>query len=448
MSMFIKRLVIPIMIFVVLFTSTHFVFAQTSEEDRARLYSELQALEKEIAQKEAQLNEQRKQSGTIKKDVDLLTSQINLAKTKIKSKNLLIDKLSKEINSRTKTIGVLEDKLDISKDSLTQLLKKTNDLSQENVVYMLLSNESVSDFYQDLDSFASLKKSVKSAVDSIKIVKADTEEEKKNLQDNKDDQVDAKVLLEGQKKQVEKSESEKKKLLAISKDKESAYQKEVAERQKRVTEIKARLFNLAGGSQAIRFDVALGYAEEASRSTGVDPAFVLAILTQESRLGANVGKCFLTDTTTGAGISTGGKVWPNLMKPTRDVKPFLNIVSSLGFDWSKTAVSCPIAGVAGYGGAMGPAQFIPSTWQIFDEKVKAITGSANPWSARDAFTASALYLTQLGARQGSSTSEIKAACKYYGTGGSNCSYGRSVMKLKDSIQADINYLKQYGVSKR
>jgi hypothetical protein len=72
----------------------------------------------------------------------------------------------------------------------------------------------------------------------------------------------------------------------------------------------------------------------------------------------------------------------------------------------------------------------------------------NPWNAEDAFTASAMYLGDLGASTGTYSGEIKAACKYYGSGGTSCSYGTSVMKLKSSIQSDIDYLNEYGVSRR
>ncbi len=137
------------------------------------------------------------------------------------------------------------------------------------------------------------------------------------------------------------------------------------------------------------------------------------------------------------------------MKPSRDIPPFLDITQQLGIDPLKTAVSCPIPSAGGYGGAMGPAQFIASTWKLFVSRLKTALGhDGNPWSAEDAFMASSMYLTDLGAVGTSYSAQIKAACKYYGSGGSSCSYGNSVMKLKASIQADIDYLKQYGISRR
>jgi membrane-bound lytic murein transglycosylase B len=206
--------------------------------------------------------------------------------------------------------------------------------------------------------------------------------------------------------------------------------------------IRSALFSLAGISQKIEFGTALNYANEVSGKTGVAPAFLLAILTQESNLGANVGQCYLTNTETGAGVGKNtGTPFSNVMSPTRDVPVFLNLAVELGINAFRTAVSCPIAGVKGYGGAMGPAQFIPSTWKLFASRLKTILGySANPWSPRDAFMASGLYLADLGADANTASAESRAACKYYGSGGSSCSYSRSVMKLKTTIQNNIDLL--------
>jgi membrane-bound lytic murein transglycosylase B len=256
--------------------------------------------------------------------------------------------------------------------------------------------------------------------------------------------------MQVQQAQVQANEKQKEYLIQVNKTNEKTYAQVVADEQAKAAEIRAKLFNLAGGSVAIPFGTALTYAQNTSAKTNVDPAFLLAILTQESNLGANVGKCYLTNSTTGAGVNIGtGKVWTNLMKPSRDVQPFLAITGALGFNAFKTVVSCPIPSAGGYGGAMGPAQFIPSTWALFQDRLQSALGHfANPWDAQDAFTASGMYLSDLGAVGTSYTAQIRAACKYYGTGGSTCSYGKSVMNLKASIQSDIDYLNEYGISRR
>jgi hypothetical protein len=90
---------------------------------------------------------------------------------------------------------------------------------------------------------------------------------------------------------------------------------------------------------------------------------------------------------------------------------------------------------------MGPAQFIASTWMLFKDKIAraANVTNPNPWNPEHAFIASAIYLSELGARSGSYTAEKNAACRYYSgkacsTGNINNTYGTQVMTKADNIQ--------------
>ena len=141
------------------------------------------------------------------------------------------------------------------------------------------------------------------------------------------------------------------------------------------------------------------------------------------------------------------------MNPSRDVPVFTSLLSRLGRLMEKTPVSCWIAmysggSPTGWGGAMGPSQFIPSTWKLFEDRIEKITGAsiADPWNPRDAITATALYLSDLGAVAGNESSERNAACKYYSgrscASGPGASYGNSVMRKIVAVQADIDKLQR------
>ncbi|PIT90437.1 MAG: hypothetical protein COU22_02190, partial [Candidatus Komeilibacteria bacterium CG10_big_fil_rev_8_21_14_0_10_41_13] len=164
-------------------------------------------------------------------------------------------------------------------------------------------------------------------------------------------------------------------------------------------------------------------------------AFLLAILTQESNLGRNVGTCNRPG-------DPPEKSWKVIMKPTRDQEPFKQITEELGMNPDITPVSCPMfrnGEQLGWGGAMGPAQFIPSTWIAYKGKVAAITGSlANPWDIRDAFLAAALLLKDNGALN----SEWAAAMRYF-SGSTNPAYsfyGDNVVATTEKYQEDIDAL--------
>jgi len=425
------------------------VLLENAQADKARLEAELSKLEKEIAAKQKELDSQKGQSVSISRDISILTSQIAKSKLDIKAKNLTIQKLGGEITEKSKKIETLSKKIDREKESLAQLIRKERLIDDKNILSLILSQDNISDIYGDIEAFAALKRKIQNSVNEIRGIKTLTETERKSLENKKNQETDTKAELENAKAKVELSEAEKKKLLAISKNKETEYQKILTEKAKKRSEILAAIFNLVGGSKQINFETALIYAKEAEKLTGVDPAFLLAILTQESNLGKNVGQCYLTDTVTGDGKGANtGSAQKRVMSPTRDIPVFLDTVSKLGLDYTTTRVSCWIpmyrqtdGSPYGWGGAMGPAQFIPSTWKMFEARLKTVLGySASPWNPRDAFIASAMYLTDLGAVGSSVSAQHKAACKYYGTGGITCSYSNSVMRYKTGIQANIDLL--------
>ena len=85
---------------------------------------------------------------------------------------------------------------------------------------------------------------------------------------------------------------------------------------------------------------------------------------------------------------------------------------------------------------MGPAQFIASTWNLFADRLKSLLGAtADPWGIKDSFTASALYLSDLGASAQTSAKESAAASKYYG---GSSAYAKSVMSRASCIQTFID----------
>jgi len=101
----------------------------------------------------------------------------------------------------------------------------------------------------------------------------------------------------------------------------------------------------------------------------------------------------------------------------------------------------------GWGGAMGPSQFIPSTWELYAKKIATalgISGMPNPWEPEHAFMASSIYLGELGADNGGYTAERTAALKYFAGSNwnkkANAFYGNSVMSLANKIQANIDLL--------
>lgn len=413
-----------------------FLLAETIEEKEARLKAELEKVEQDIAKQQSLLKGQQQQTATIKRDVDVLTTKVNTAQLNIKSKKIEIERLSGDIGDKISTINKLEEKLNKEQRSLAELLRETRELDDNTLAELILEKDSVSTFLVDVGRFQAVQRALQDVLGRVRETKQNTEKVKSLLEVKKDQELDAKQAIEVEKAKVERLNAEKKIYLDASKSQEDAYKKVIAAKEKERATIRNALFSLRGAAN-ITFGQALEYAKVVSAKTGVRPAFLLAIITQESNLGQNIGTCNRPG-------DPESKSWRNIMKPNRDYEPYLRITKELGLDPDSMPLSCPYQG--GYGGAMGPAQFIPSTWEGMKSAVAKLTGNnpPNPWNAQDAFAASGLYLRDLGANTNSYAAERKAALRYYAGSNwnnpKNAFYGDQVMAITTKYQSQIDIL--------
>jgi len=294
----------------------------------------------------------------------------------------------------------------------------------------------------------------------IKTLKVNLEEQKKSLGEEKGNLEQTVQIQTLQKEENANTKNEQEYYLGIT---EEEYQKQLQEKketQEKASEIAARLFKLVGVTEAPNFGEAIGIAKDVANMINIRPAFLLAIISQESAIGRNVGQCYVTNKTTGEGFYKNGNPVSRIMHSTRDLPIFLGMT---GDNFSQTPVSCWIPQCAtygcgylcycgasvnnngsihcnkagyfpfGFGGAMGPAQFLPSTWKLIEDKIKKYSrnNSPSPWNIRESFIASAIYLSDLGAKQ----NEMTAASRYYG---GSYSYALQVKNRADCIQNFID----------
>jgi peptidoglycan hydrolase CwlO-like protein len=430
----------------------HPAYALTDQE-KAALRVEYDQLQAEIAQWQQVLDDTRSKKAGLQGDVTALNAQIAKATAEIAQRNNTITTLASEINQKSAQIDTLEEKISAGQESLAKLLREKHENETQSLVIMALSSENLSSFFSDVTDIDAIDRQLQDLFAQLRSVKDETQKEKEELDDKKSAEQDARHDVEVKKTQVAATQAQKKELLTETTAQEKSYAEVLAERQQKAEAIRSALFDLRD-TQGISFGTALDYATQASVKTGVRPAFVLAILSQESDLGKNIGACLVSSLDTGDGVGKNtGTAYQKVMKAPRDTVPFEQITNSVGLNWSTTPVSCPLgktySASRGYGGAMGPSQFIPSTWQLYASRIESATGvsTANPWDPRDAIMATALYLSDLGADAQTYTAERNAACKYY-SGRScdsksppNASYGNSVVAKADTYQQNIDYLK-------
>jgi hypothetical protein len=401
--------------------------------------------------------------------INAINAEIRLAEQKIKLQNTIISKLSSDIGAKTKVVLGFQQRIDKQSASITDIVKKLNAHDAVSVPAVFLGSKNLSTFYTEVDTLYSLNKQLVGLVNEVKASKADTEQEKKELEDRKDKETDAKYAIESEKKLIDRKKAEKAVILALKTSQYNVAQKLATDKKAKVAEIRSRLFKFQDG-EGITFGEAYDYALKASRTTATRPAFLLAILQQESSkdendvFGKHIGDCFITDFATGDGLNVKKNTTAiRVMKPDRDAPIFLKITEILGRDPKKTPVACwyPYyqgGKPSGWGGGLGPTQFIASTWALYGgypapsynyveskdkiRKALGLSGPSDPFRAEDAITASSFLLSDLGAGLQTASAEKKAACRYY-AGGVGCSstmgnrYGNSVMSKVKEIEQDI-----------
>lgn len=421
-----------------------YAYADTGLEQRAALQAELDKIERDISNNQSILTDLQAQHTTLERAIAILNNKINTSQLQIKQTDLALKQIQQDIADKQKAITRVDGKVVMSQRSLAQILRNTREIDDTPITVAVLSTGSISDIFTEIDNFESIQSALDRSFREMASLRSDLSARKTALEGKEDEAQKVRQAQILARQAVLADQNEKKNILAQTKGQEKAYQKIIADKQKQANAIRTALFGLRDTS-AIPFGTALEYAKQASANTDVRPAVILAILTQESNLGANVGSCFVRDLDNGSGVGKNTNTFfRNVMKSPRDTMPFKIITETLGRQWFTTPVSCP-QGI-GYGGAMGPSQFIPSTWITYKDRLVRFTGEAfpDPWNARTAIFATAIYMGDLGANRQTRAVERKAALKYFAGSNwnkpANAIYGSSVMELADKIQGEIDIL--------
>lgn len=430
--------------FVVLFFIISFIFnfavaptytgvkAASPAEERKALEAQLVDLEKQIDDAQSKINDYKKQGTTLKSEITRLNSLISKANLQIKAITLNLKQINKDLIDTQDKIQTTQEQVDSKKKSISVIIQNIYENEKRGNLAMLLANIRISDLFIEVSNLTSIQDQLKINLEELTGLQNKLEDQQQTLALEKMDTENLKIYQEKQALAIKQTQTEKNNLLAVTKGKETEYQKVLAEKQKSAAQIRNRLFELLGGGE-MKFEDAYKLAQFASEKTGVNPALILAVLDRESALGQNVGRCKYNQINSRSGKPA--------MHPTRDLPIFLAITQQLGIDPNSVMVSCANSDGA-YGGAMGPAQFIPSTWNIYDDKIASLTGSnpASPWKNLDAFMATALYLKDAGATNSLGYSAKVAAAKYYaGSRWSSymSSYGAGVIAAANQFVQDI-----------
>jgi peptidoglycan hydrolase CwlO-like protein len=379
---------------------------------------------------QSDLSEVREKKGTLESELRYLRGKISGLSAQITQSNLVVGNLKLQLQDTESSIGLTERRINDYRIQLADVIQSVYEEERISILGIIFSGGSISSVFREIVALETLSTQVRDLLDGAEKLESYLADQHVSMEEEKVGIEREIVYQDYQRENLQSTRKTKDVLLTKTEGQEDLYQEELAKVQKeaeeKVGELKNKLFNLFDASREITEYEAIEIAGWAADKTGIQPAFLLAIVEQESALGNNVGQCYLTNLKTGDGVDVWGNKRPKIMKATprswennANTNDFSAITEQLGLEWKDTPVSCPLS--YGYGGAMGPAQFIPSTWMLYKRKVEQNLGGslASPWVPEHAFLAAALYLVDLGA-DGTWRGQYNAAAKYYGQAGSYC----------------------------
>lgn len=418
-----------------IFISGNFGVEASVQEEIDTRNRQIQELEQQIADYQRQIDENSAKARTLSGEISRINAQIKKVQLEIRSIGIAIDQTNIEIKTTQEQILDAQDKIELHKRALASYLRALYKVDQENLTSVILKHATLSDFFNNLKNLNDTQNNLQATIIGIKGLKANLEQKEDELSDKREELGKLRGLQESQKRDLDRTVTGKNTLLKETKGQESRFQQLVKTTQKDIQKIREQVVYLL--QYGITVEDTIRFGQLAAIRVGIRPAFLIAILEVESGLGRNVG--------TGNWLEDMYQCYLSLKKPSRaeaEKAAFFEIVNKLGLDPNTVRVSREPN--YGCGGALGPAQFLPTTWLAYEDEVARLTGHnpPNPWNIEDAFMAAAAKLAKAGATTQTRAAEIGAAKAYIG-GKTTCSsricnyYANAVLNKAAIIQSNL-----------
>ncbi len=401
--------------------------AQSTSQLKSRLQSQLDQLQQQIDENRDKIQGLKQRERTLQGDIEEMEAEIEQVRLQLEATSLEIQRTNFEIDQISERISKMQQQVDEQKRLLSGSLQQVYQLDQRSPLELVLGTDNLSELLTDIEFLKVVQEGLQGNLDNLQATQQQLQNSKDELLAAQEENQELYELQQLQRDKLQQKISRKEQLVAAARNKKNNLKQEVQEARNSIQQIRDQLYTLEGVAESFSLEEAYKKAQKVSQATEVRPAFLLAILKRESDWGNNIG----------------GGSWRSDMHP-RDRDAFKKITSKLGLDPDAMPVSSKPS--YGWGGAMGPAQFLPTTWLTVEDRVAEITGNnpPSPWNLDDAFAASAVLLSRAGATTHTHQAEWRAAMRYFA--GSNWDnpaysfYGDGVMELAEVIQEEIDKL--------
>jgi murein DD-endopeptidase MepM/ murein hydrolase activator NlpD len=222
-------------------------YAQSPAEIREQINeqnAQIEALNKEIAEFEAQLQVTRAEKNTLQSrvnELDLqrkkLNSQISVTRSEINRTQLQITQLQRGINTA-------EDTIKLNQAALGESLRNLDRSERRPLALTILSSDTMTDAWQDVDALATLQGAVQQDIQLLIEEKAQLAETKVTAEDKQAELVGQQDTLVTQQSSLQATINAESEILQRTKSQESEYQRILSEAQAAKASFEAALADL------------------------------------------------------------------------------------------------------------------------------------------------------------------------------------------------------------
>ncbi len=343
---------------------------------------EIDEINRKITELSTQKNATTEQAQAIALTVEQLKAELSKAQVQLAKTKSTMSKVQVEQEETTGAIGDISEDITEKKKELTYLVRLLYEHEGQSLIRILFNSQSLSEVIVSRDQYEELQQRAVSLIAGMHEKQQMLAEKKEELDQQSQDLGQLQLLLDMQAKDISEKRKVQNQFLAEKQQEAAQFENLIAEAQAAREEIKQKIFTLQSGKVNVSLNTATDMAKFASSVTGVRSALIMAVLKVESNVGANIGS----------------GVFPDDMHPqSRDA--FVRLTKKLGLDPQKAQISRRPASGKGWGGAMGPAQVMPATWEAIEGRIEQLMKKSpvNPYELSDAFVATAVFLADRGA---------------------------------------------------
>ncbi len=355
------------------------------QENQARL----QAKQAELSNLDKKIKELSNKQSTASTEAELAADQLAFISQELQAAQLQYDQtllsitvLNRDISESEQEIDRLEAATVDTRQKLRDSLRALYQHDQTSLLDVILGSTNLSGLMTERRAYQTIQQRALQYVVELQQRQQAVTEHIADLEQQQLQMQQLKELQAYQQSDLNEQQNSKHEFLRLKQQQQAQYAREVAETKQTRAEIEQQLFSLRGLGVDLALNDAYQAARFASSLTHIRPALLLAIVKVETNVGETLGS---------------GQFPDDMHPASRDA--FIKLTEQLKLDRTKAPISRRPSSYQGWGGAMGPGQFMPDTWLGLMPRLSQLMSKPvpDPYALPDALVAVGLMMADRGA---------------------------------------------------